>query len=160
MSHIMRFLIVSVLALFAVINISSLSLANNYNQLKTLTEKQLIEAKQNGAIIIDIRRAEEWLDTGIIDGAKLITAFQKNGSIHPEFQSKFSSVAISEKTPIVLYCRTGNRTNVLGNALINQLGFKNVSHLSNGIEGWRKNGFNTIDYHDKMKVLGRNKSTP
>ena len=74
MSHIMRFLIVSVLALFAVINISSLSLANNYNQLKTLTEKQLIEAKQNGAIIIDIRRAEEWLDTGIIDGAKLITA--------------------------------------------------------------------------------------
>lgn len=151
MSHIMRFLIVSVLALFAVINISSLSLANNYNQLKTLTEKQLIEAKQNGAIIIDIRRAEEWLDTGIIDGAKLITAFQKNGSIHPEFQSKFSSVAISEKTPIVLYCRTGNRTNVLGNALINQLGFKNVSHLSNGIKGWKESGFDTIHYQDMIQ---------
>ena len=151
MSAIIRFLIVSLLNLFAVLIISSLSLANNYYQLKTLTEKQLIEAKQNGAMIIDIRRSEEWLDAGIIDGAKLITAFQKNGSIHPEFQSKFNSVAISDKTPIVLYCRTGNRTNALGNALINQLGFKNVSHLSNGIEGWKESGFDTIHYQDMIQ---------
>ena len=156
----LKFLILSLSALLVIFSISSLSFANNHNQLKTLNGKELIDAKQNGAIIIDIRRSEEWLDTGIIEGAKLITAFQKDGSIHPEFNNKFNSIIISDEMPIVLYCRTGNRTNLLGNALINQLGFKNISHLSYGIEGWRKDGFNTIDYHHKMIVLGRNQNTP
>ncbi len=40
-------------------------------------------------MIIDIRRKEEWKESGVIEGAELITAFQKDGSIHPEFQNKF-----------------------------------------------------------------------
>ena len=40
-------------------------------------------------MIIDIRRKEEWTESGVIEGAELITAFQKDGSIHPEFQNKF-----------------------------------------------------------------------
>jgi rhodanese-related sulfurtransferase len=38
----------------------------------------------------------------------------------------------------MLYCRTGNRTSNLGKALVDQLGFSNVSHLSQGITGWQK----------------------
>ena len=46
-------------------------------------------AQKKGAIIIDIRRAEEWRETGILDGAHTITAFTNDGKLHPEFQSKF-----------------------------------------------------------------------
>jgi rhodanese-related sulfurtransferase len=36
----------------------------------------------------------------------------------------------------MLYCASGGRTSSLGNALIEQLGYTNVSHLSGGIVEW------------------------
>ena len=106
------------------------------------------QAQMNGAIIIDIRREDEWKKTGIIDGAITITAFGESGNIHPEFQKKFLNIAPSEKTPIMLYCHVGGRTNSLGNALINQLGYSNVSHLTNGIVGWLADGNKIVNYVD------------
>ena len=44
----------------------------------------------------------------------------------------------------MLYCRSGNRTTSPGNALIDQLGFSNVSHLSSGITGWLAEGCETV----------------
>ena len=67
-------------------------------------------AKADGVVIIDIRLEQEWQETGIIEGAETITAFQANGSVHPEFLDKFRAVAPTPDTPIMLYCRTGNRT--------------------------------------------------
>ena len=106
------------------------------------------QAQMDGAIIIDIRREDEWEKTGIIDGAITITAFGERGNIHPEFQKKFLNIAPSEKTPIMLYCHVGGRTNSLGNALINQLGYSNVSHLTNGIVGWLADGNKIVNYVD------------
>jgi rhodanese-related sulfurtransferase len=40
----------------------------------------------------------------------------------------------------MLYCRTGNRTGVIGNALLSQLGYRDVTHLSEGIVGWAAGG--------------------
>ena len=48
----------------------------------------------------------------------------------------------------MLYCHVGGRTNSLGNALINQLGYSNVSHLTNGIVGWLADGNKIVDYVD------------
>ena len=97
-------------------------------------------AQTKGAIIIDIRREEEWRETGIIDGAHTITAFTKEGKLHQDFQSKFFALVPLPDTPVYLYCRTGNRTTSLGNALVDQVGFSNVTHLSTGIVGWKKAG--------------------
>ncbi len=108
----------------------------------------LLEALAQGAVIVDIRREDEWQKTGIIDGAKTITAFTKAGRLHQDFQQKFSSVVSSLQTPIVLYCRTGNRTTKLGNALVSQLGYSNLSHLRNGITGWFKDGLKSVPYAD------------
>ena len=110
------------------------------------TPEDLIKARSSGVAIIDIRREGEWLETGIIDGANTITAFQKDGKVHPDFLQKFNSLVSTKQTPVLLYCRTGNRTTRLGNAIIEQLGFTNVSHLSDGIVGWKKEGQLTIDY--------------
>jgi rhodanese-related sulfurtransferase len=48
--------------------------------------------------------------------------------------------------PILLYCRSGSRTTSLGNALIDQLGFSNVTHLTDGIIGWQAEGQDTVSY--------------
>ena len=111
-----------------------------------LNSDELLGAQAKGAVIIDIRRKEEWQKTGIIDGAKTITAFTKNGRLHQDFQQKFLSAVPSLKAPIVLYCRTGNRTTKLGNALVNQLGYSNLSHLRDGITGWFEAGLKSVPY--------------
>ena len=146
MQTIIKIAVVSALALFTIAGVVSISKAEAQNQLKAVNADELLYAQKNGAVIIDIRREEEWKAAGVIEGAELITAFQKDGSIHPEFQNKFFSVAVNKETPIVLYCRTGNRTKALGNALISQLGFTDVRHLSYGIKGWKKINHKTIKY--------------
>jgi rhodanese-related sulfurtransferase len=106
------------------------------------------QAQMDGTIIIDIRREDEWREIGVIDGAMTITAFGESGNIHPEFQKKLLNIAPSEKTPIMLYCHVGGRTTSLGNALINQLGYSTVSHLTNGIVGWLAEGNKIVTYVD------------
>ena len=112
--------------------------------LKELTTEQLLDAQESGSVIIDIRSSNEWVGTGIIAGAETVTAFSADGKLHSDFRKKFFSLIKSKDTPIVLYCRSGNRSKRLGDALVNQGNYTNVSHLSKGIIGWQKDGENTI----------------
>jgi len=111
-----------------------------------LSPQQFIDGRENGGIVIDIRREEEWQETGIIKGSQTITAFTKDGKIHPDFPKKFFGLINDVDVPILLYCRTGNRTGILGKALIDQVGQTNVSHLSDGIVGWKKHGLPVVDF--------------
>lgn len=112
--------------------------------LKELTTEQLLDAQKSGSVIIDIRSSNEWVETGIIADAETVTAFSADGKLHSDFRKKFFSLIKSKDTPIVLYCRSGNRSKRLGNVLVNQGNYTNVSHLSKGIIGWQKDGENTI----------------
>ena len=112
------------------------------------TPAELLVAQEKGVVVIDIRREEEWQETGIIAGAETLTAFEASGQVHPGFLDGFQALAPSPDTPVMLYCRTGNRTGSLGNALIDQLGFTNVTHLSDGITGWLSEGHETTPYAD------------
>ena len=110
------------------------------------TPVDLFHAQKDGVVIVDIRCPEEWVQTGLIEGAKTITAFEMSGSLHPEFQQKFMMLVPSLDTPVLLYCRTGSRTANLGTALMEQLGFSQVKHLSAGILGWTADGYETIAF--------------
>ena len=108
--------------------------------------QDLEKAREEGTLIIDIRLEEEWKSTGIIETAHTITGFTAAGGLHPEFQAKFGALVPEKDTPFILYCRSGNRTNMLGRALVEQLGYTNVTHLTTGIEGWTSYGATTIPY--------------
>ena len=142
--NIIKILIIALLALFAYAGYTTIAKANNTVSLGQATAENLLSSQANGVLVIDIRHEDEWHDTGIIEGAKTVTAFQKNGQIHPDFQQKLFSLASSKTTPILLYCRSGNRSSAIGNALRSQLGFSQVSHLSTGIAGWIREGYNTV----------------
>ena len=113
---------------------------------KDLSPTELMTYQSNGVVIVDIRRAEEWKDTGIINGAKTITAFTKSGSLHPDFQTDFTKLVSEPDTPFVLYCRSGRRTGILRDALETSMGFTKAMHLSGGIVGWKKDGKNLETY--------------
>ena len=113
---------------------------------KDLSPKELVTYQSNGVVIVDIRRNEEWRSTGIISGAKTITAFTKTGSLHPDFQIKLASVVPNSDTPFVLYCRSGRRSGILRDALEKNLGFTKAMHLSDGILGWKTKGKSLVAF--------------
>ncbi|MBT4301753.1 MAG: peptidylprolyl isomerase [Gammaproteobacteria bacterium] len=95
--------------------------------------------KEGGVTLVDIRRPEEWKQTGIIEGSEMITAFTKRGGLDPQFGKKFLQRFTAEDR-VVLICRTGNRTARLSQALIKEMGWKNVYNVEKGITDWIKRG--------------------
>jgi len=120
------------------------------------TPADLLKAQKDRVIIVDIRCPEEWAQTGVIEGAETITAFEANGSLHPDFQQKFMALVPAPDTPVFLYCLSGSRTTNLGTALIEQLGFSHVMHLNGGILGWTADGYETIEISPNAKRQAAN----
>ena len=100
-------------------------------QLKTMLEKNVP--------IYDIRRPEEWRQTGVVEGSQLLTHVDANGRVLPDFLSRFTS-AVGKEDPVILICRTGNRTSTLASYLAKQLGYTRVFNVHNGITRWISDG--------------------
>ena len=88
-----------------------------------------------GVPIVDIRRPDEWKETGIVEGSKTVMAFDANGRFDPRFQDGFTPVA-SQDAEVILICRTGNRTAALANFLAQQAGYKKIYNVTDGIVKW------------------------
>ncbi len=104
-----------------------------------LNNQQLDSMLQQGAVIYDIRRPEEWRETGVVASSKLLTFVDAGGRINPDFMSSFTS-QISKDEPVILICRTGNRTNVLARHLVENMGYTQVYNVQNGIKSWIRDG--------------------
>lgn len=85
--------------------------------------------------LVDIRRPEEWKQTGVVPGSNMITLFTSRGGVNPDFVSQLQKVSSPDK-PVILICRTGNRTRAGSTMLVQQLGYKNVYNVTRGIKGW------------------------
>lgn len=103
-----------------------------YSNINNAKLKELVD---QGVALVDIRRQEEWIQTGIVKGSKTITFFDKRGNINPNFVNDFTA-AVKPDQPVMLICRTGNRTQAASQAIAQQLGYKNVMNVTHGITGW------------------------
>lgn len=102
---------------------------------------QLEEMIGKNITVIDIRTPPEWKETGIIPTSKEIMFFDEKGNYDVEkWLNEFSTYVKDKNQPFVLVCRSGNRTNMVGNFLSKQVEFKNVYHLQDGIKSWIKEG--------------------
>jgi rhodanese-related sulfurtransferase len=88
--------------------------------------------------IYDVRRPEEWRQTGVVEGSELLTFVDANGRVKPDFLSRFTA-AIGKHDPVILICRTGNRTATLARYLAEDLGYTQVFNVRNGITRWISN---------------------
>lgn len=100
-------------------------------ELKALLDK--------GTKIIDIRRPEEWKQTGVVKGSILLTAFDGRGRLVKAFTDDLEKQVGKDET-FLLICRTGNRTGVISMALSEQLGYSGVVNVTDGITRWIKEG--------------------
>ncbi len=102
-----------------------------------ISNDQLKELLAKNVTIVDIRTEPEWKETGIIEGSKTIVSFRKNGRMNPKFMDEFTKL-VGKNDPVILICRTGNRSAVLSNGLATQEGYTNIYNVTQGIEAWIK----------------------
>ncbi len=94
---------------------------------------------ENSTKLIDIRRSEEWNETGVVDDSIKLTAFDKQGRLLQSFINGLQKI-VQPGEEFMVICRTGNRTAALSNWLVTKGGYKNVINVQNGITSWIKEG--------------------
>jgi rhodanese-related sulfurtransferase len=99
--------------------------------LRTLIEK--------GTKIVDLRRQDEWDQTGVIEGSERLTAFDASGRFKRRFPDAFQRL-VKPDEEVILICRQGNRSSVIANMLAEQAGYTKVYNVTEGIERWIKDG--------------------
>ena len=100
----------------------------------------LLELAATGAPVVDIRRDEEWEQTGIIPGSRLLTFFDAYRRYDlAAWLAAFDRIA-DRQQPFVLVCRNGVRTRRLGRYLQGVMGWPAVHHLAGGLTLWIAGG--------------------
>ena len=132
----MKNLVKQLLGALFILSFSACAQPENYSN---VSNDELVELLHQDVTLIDIRRPEEWAQTGTIKGSQKITLFDQQGRIVPDFVEKLSAIAKPEQ-PVALICRTGSRTRVASQILSEQLGYKTVYNVTHGITGWIKEG--------------------
>ncbi|MBT0811234.1 thioredoxin fold domain-containing protein [Litoribacter ruber] len=95
--------------------------------------KEVIE--QGEGIILDVRTSEEVYSKGYIQDASLLDYYDE------DFREKIS--LMSKDKDIYLYCASGGRS-IEVVKMMEELGFKRVYHLNNGLMDWENAGFTLV----------------
>jgi rhodanese-related sulfurtransferase len=104
-----------------------------------LSNEQLEPLLEQDIAVYDIRRPLEWQQTGVIEGSRLMTFVDSDGRVLPDFLTRFTEQTAKDQ-PVILICRTGNRTRTLARHLVEQLGYTQVYNVRGGIRDWIREG--------------------
>ena len=104
-------------------------------EINFISDSDLIEMQKIEYILLDVRTPDEF-SSGFIKKAKNLDFYSET------FQNDLLS--LDKSLPVVLYCRTNNRSTKTAN-ILKQNGFKEISVLEGGITEWVKRG-NDINY--------------
>lgn len=113
-------------------------------EVRNLNNSEFKKLMDQGIPVIDVRRPEEWKQTGIIKGSHMMTFFDKNGRYNlNNWMSELNKIAGPDK-PFILICRSGNRTGQISQFLDKKLNYSKVSHVASGINNWISEGEHTV----------------
>ena len=109
-------------------------------EVMNIDSAELARLSASGVVVIDIRTEPEWKESGVIAGSKLMTFFDEKGRADPPvWLEKVKQVAKPDQ-PVILICRSGNRTRAATQFLSQQAGYKTVYNVSGGMNAWFKDG--------------------
>lgn len=105
------------------------------DDLVTVTPSQADTLRRDGMLMLDVRRSEEWRDTGVVPGSILVTAFDAEGRLNAEFLRSLEKQT-DRNRPLLLICRSGNRSAKIG-TLLAQAGYTQLYNVAGGMLAWR-----------------------
>ena len=99
----------------------------------------------SGVTVIDVRTPGEWKQTGIVEGSIPIMFFDEKRKPLTQQWMQEASKYIQPDSQVVLICRSGNRSRIIGNFLVKQHGYSNIYNVSRGIKDWMAKGNKTVE---------------
>ena len=116
-----------------------------FADVEDINNQEIIALMQNSVTLIDIRRADEWRDTGVIMNSSLLTFFDKNGNHNAEERiSKLKNIT-NENDPVIIICRSGKRSGIVSKLLDEKTNYTNVYNASGGMVSWINSKNKTVD---------------
>ena len=107
-----------------------------FAEVKEVNNQEIISLMKKGVPVIDIRRADEWHNTGVINQSNLLTFFDKKGNHNTEeWLPKLKKIAKKGDAVIIIY-RSGKRSGIVSKFLDEQANFTNVYNASGGMLSW------------------------
>ncbi|MQM30287.1 MAG: sulfurtransferase [Candidatus Accumulibacter phosphatis] len=101
---------------------------------------ELLRLRAAGVPIIDIRTPGEWQESGVVEGSQLITYVDERGVVDaPAWLAKVQGVAKPDQ-PVIVICRSGNRTRAASQLLSQQAGYATVYNVKDGMRAWVQEG--------------------
>lgn len=104
-----------------------------------LDNRGLQDLMAQGVPVFDVRRPEEWRETGVIEGSERLTFIDRMGRVRPDFLPRLTA-RVGKNDPLILICRTGTRTSQLARYLAEQMGYRKVYNVQHGITQWIQAG--------------------
>ena len=112
------------------------------------------ELIKQGVTIVDIRTPGEWKQTGVVAGSQLVQFVDERGKVDPAaFIRQLNEVADPSK-PVVLICRTGNRTGKAAQLLAASQPNRKIYNVREGIVGWNRAGLSIIPLQQNLQSAG------
>ena len=117
-------------------------------------EKALNLYQKGDILIIDIRTTNEWIMTGVIPNSILINMHDADNQERKEFLEELKKeLSDNENKRISFICASGARSKIVAEFFIKE-GYKNISHIPDGIlgkrnDGWLFQGYPIVKYNKK-----------
>ena len=99
-------------------------------EIKEISPVEANKLKKTATVFVDVREPDEW-QSGVVPGAVTIA----RGFLELEIEETVPN----KETEIVCYCAGGVRS-ALATKSLQQLGYKKVSSMTGGFNGWKNAG--------------------
>lgn len=107
-----------------------------FAEIINIDNAELARLQAKGVPVIDVRTPEEWRDTGVIKGAKLLT-FSFAGGFDKASWLKQEQQIVKPGEPVVLICRSGRRSKAVADYLESQSTQRKIYNASGGMDAWK-----------------------
>lgn len=117
-----------------------ISAFNARAEIVDIDNAELASLSASGVPVIDVRTAPEWEETGILAGSHLLTYFDEHGNADPAMWLAKVKAFAKPSDPVIVMCRSGNRTKKVSQFLSEQAGYAKVYNVKHGMRDWLKDG--------------------
>ena len=124
--------------------------ASVHAQVINIDNAELARLSASGAAVIDIRTTPDWKETGVIAGSKLLTFFDEKGQSDPAHWLGQLKSLTKPGQPVILICRSGNRSRTVAQFMLQQAGYKTVYNVTSGINVWSREGRPVVPSNSPM----------
>ncbi len=109
-----------------------------------VNDQEMIKLSNLNIPIVDVRRSSEWDQTGVIPNSILLTFFDEEGNYNFDKWFEKLQLEINVADPIILICRSGQRSKVVANMIDEK--FNSIIYNSqSGINSWISKKLITVE---------------